>query len=346
MSAARKSRAGSADHTGRGSTSPKAKATDAKAGKTSKQSTKSQKSEKPGKAKSAGKAAGDPWVYLNGRFVRESEATTPITDRGLLFADGVYEVTRYHFGRAFRMDAHVERLKRSLAGIELAMPSDAESLRSISDELVERNGTGDGAVYWQITRGPAARQHHFPDEVHPTVMAMSWSMPAASADAEDAGPTPEKKVVLVADTRWRRVGLKTTMLLDNAMARQHAREAGADEAVYHRASVVTEGAATSVLAVCGGRVLTHPDNGLILPGVTRKVVLELAGSLGVEVIEEPVSLWMLHRADELMLTGTTTGVAAIVSVDGRPVGDGRPGEITTRFHRALHALVVRECGRG
>lgn len=282
----------------------------------------------------------DPIVFLNGQYLPRSQATLSIEDRGTLFGDGVYEVLRYYAGRPFEMDAHMARLRRSLGGMQLAEPALAATLPQISDELVRRNRLPDAKLYWQITRGPAPRDHAFPAEVHPTVLAIAY--PARPMSDE----VMRWRATLAEDVRWSCCWIKSLMLLPNVMAKSAARAAGCDEAILHREGVVTEGSSSNVFMVRGGEVWTHPADRWILGGVTRQVVIDVARAEGVAVHEACFTTDDLLGADEAFFSGTTTHVAAATHVEGQAIGDGEPGPVTRRLARAFARRVAAACGLG
>ncbi|WP_068142087.1 D-amino acid aminotransferase [Limnochorda pilosa] len=272
------------------------------------------------------------WVYLNGEFKPYDEACLSVEDRGFLFADGIYEVIYVHRGRAFRMEDHLARLQRSAAAVRLELPRPAADLEAAAGALTARNGleAEEATVYLELTRGSAPRQHAFPAQPRPTLL-----MIARKAHR----PEPEKlergvSVITVPDERWHWCHVKSVGLLPNVLAKQQAVESGAFEAVFVRDGRVTEGSSTNLFAVFDGVLWTHPADRWILGGVTRSVVLELAGRLEITVREEAVEASRLGRADELFLTGTTTTVLPVVRVDGRAVGSGEPGPLTRRLQEA------------
>ncbi|NJL32038.1 MAG: D-amino acid aminotransferase [Phycisphaerales bacterium] len=282
----------------------------------------------------------ETWVYLNGQFLPRSQAVMDIEDRAAMFADGVYEVTHYYRGKAFAMQAHLDRLHHSLQGIEIAIPPMVDDLPGVSDELVHRNGHADGSVYWQVSRGPAVRKHVYPAGMKPTVLAISYPGKAWNSQA----PIPTARVVLCPDVRWDFCCYKTLMLLPNAMAKNKAVQAGADEAVFYRGDVITEGSSTNVFAVMDGKLFTHPANQNILNGISRQIVIELATQLDIPVVQQAVSVNQLKSADEIIITGTTTQVTAITHIDGQPVRAKVPGPVTQRLHQAFVERICHECG--
>ena len=284
----------------------------------------------------------DPVVYLDGRYLPRSAAMLSVEDRGTLFGDGVYEVVRYYGGRPFALAAHRQRLQRSLEGICLTPPPDAGRLGEISEELLSRNGWSDARAYWQITRGAAPRELPFPTRTRPSVLVMAHPLEVL----DPAAALPRWRAVLAEDTRWRDCWIKSLMLLPNLLAHNRALEAGADAAIFQRDGVLTEATNANFFAVRSGALWTHPSDGRILGGVTRDAVIGLAREMGIEVREQGVHTEELPAIDEAFLTGTTTHVAPIVSIDGQTVGDGGAGSITRRLHEAFAAYVQAECGTG
>lgn len=279
-------------------------------------------------------------AYLNGEFVDRSHATVSVDDRGFLFGDGVYEVTRAHDGRLFEPEPHLRRLRRGLDALAIGTPTDLDDARllEISDRLLQENGlhAGDATVYVQITRGAAARTHHFPPAgTRPTVYASASRLPAPD-DARTRGVS----VLLVPDQRWARCDLKTINLLPNVLAKQDAVVAGAYEAVMVRGGVITEGASTNVFVVLDGVLRTHPATPRILPGITRDVVLELARDLGVSLAEDAAAVADLAHASEMFLTSTTNDVMPVVRVDATPIGNGAPGPVARRLYDAMRKRML------
>jgi D-alanine transaminase len=278
-------------------------------------------------------------VYLNGSYVPREQALVSVDDRGFVFGDGVYEVIRASNGRLFEPDRHVRRLERSLREITLSLTdAECEGLVDVWQELLRANGLekGDAIVYVQVTRGVAVRAHPFPPaSVRPTVYASAsaWT-PPAGLRARGA------RVITVPDVRWSRCDIKTITLLPNVLAKQRAVEAGADEALFVRDGVVLEGSVSNFFAVIDGALCTHPLTTYILGGITRDVVLEIASSAGIPVRETPILLDHISRATELFYTNTTNDIIPIVAVDGRAVGDGRPGPVTGRLYTALCARIT------
>lgn len=270
-------------------------------------------------------------AYLNGEFLPLDQARVPVLDRGFIFGDGIYEVIPVYSRRPFRLDGHLKRLQRSLEAIRLANPlSDAEWTRLVN-EMVARHPGEDQAIYLQVTRGVAKRDHAFPKASTPTVFMMSNPLVTPSREQVENGAA----AVTAADFRWLRCDLKVTSLLANCLMRQLAADAGADEVVMFRDGCLTEGSSSNVFAVKGGILLAPPKNHLILPGITYDVVLELAEAKQVPVDARPISESEVRGADELWLTSSSKEVLAICRLDGKPVGTGKPGPVFRTVYQAF-----------
>lgn len=282
-----------------------------------------------------------PTIYLNGQYLDRDRAKLAVDDRGVHFADGVYEVVRYFNAKPFTLPEHLARLKRSLDGIDLAY--DASAIAGISDELVRRNGLTDARVYWQVTRGVADRNHVIPEGLVPTVY-----LSAESAKPMDpAAPIQTVAVATAMDDRWHNCWIKSLMLLPNTLAKTRAAKAGAGEALFVRNGRVTEGASTNAFAVFDGELYTHPADRFILEGITRNVVIELAQALSIPVQEQAFTPADLVGADEAFITGTGTLLCAITSVDGQAIGqEGQPGKVTQQLWQAFIKRVQADCGEG
>jgi D-alanine transaminase len=215
-------------------------------------------------------------VYLNGEFLPRNKALISVEDRGFLFGDGVYEVTRALGGRLFEEEAHWRRLEWGMGQLSLPRPEgfSREAVHRISERLLRENGQADAdaTVYLQLTRGAAPRVHGFPPPGTPPTLYIATAALQVPWELRQQGV----KAITHADLRWGRCDIKTVNLLPNVLAKQRAREAGAWEALLVRDGVITEGSSTSVFGVVGGRLYTHPKDPHILPGVTRDVVIELA----------------------------------------------------------------------
>ncbi len=266
-------------------------------------------------------------VYLNGSFLPVAEAKVSVLDRGFIFGDGIYEVIPVYGGRIFRLPHHLERLDLSLEGIHLANPMTHGKWQTVLEELVERNGSSDQSLYLQITRGVAIREHDFPHDAEPTVFAMSTPVAPRTADIA-AGIN----AVTVEDIRWKWCHIKAIALLPNILMHRQAVEQGADEAIMLRDHFVTEGAASNVFIVNNGVVLTPPKSNLLLPGITRDLVVELCHANAIPCKDEAISEQQLRSADEIWITSSTREIVPVVRLDGAPVGNGQPGSLWHRLH--------------
>jgi len=275
-------------------------------------------------------------VYLNGQFLPQSEARISVLDRGFIFGDGVYEVWRVIDGKLFAHDRHDRRLRRGLKDLELEVSAkDIDGLKGVAERLLRDNDllSGEGTFYLEITRGAAPRTHAYPPSgTRATVFAM-----VSRFEVPHAQRAAGAKAITQDDVRWLRCDIKTVQLLPNVMAKQKAASAGALEAIFIRDGIVTEGTHTSVLGVKNGELRTHPLSPLILPSVTREIVLEIAREQGVRVSEKPFTATELFELDELFVSGTTTDVTPIVEVDGRRIADGKPGPISKALYAGLQS---------
>lgn len=259
-------------------------------------------------------------VYLNGQYLPVAEASVSIFDRGFIFGDGVYEVIPVYGGRLFRLQQHFDRLRYSLAEIHLQAPLNDGEMTRMFERLL--NGRSDDAsIYMQITRGSAPRNHAFPDKTAPTILAYAQDLDYPDQDCRDAGVS----AVSFPDQRWQRCDIKSISLLANVLARQFAHEHDAAEAVLFRDGMLTEGAASTLFVVHEGQLLTPTSGQSILPGITRKLVLELARDNGMHCLETAISEQQVKQADELWLSSSTKEILPIVKLDGKPVGNGKPG---------------------
>jgi len=274
-------------------------------------------------------------VYLNGAFVDKSEAKISANDRGFIFADGVYEVVKYYNGKPFRYDDHLVRLRQSLAALEINFAA-TENIAAVFNELLLRNNLNDthAGLYLQITRGVHKRVHHFPENIEPTVYAFAYHMPSFTHNLENGIQT-----ITHDDIRWQRCDIKSVSLLPNTMMYNKAVNAGAGECVLIRDGYVTEATHSSILGVKNGVVITRPLSNLILPGITRKVILEICAHNAIRFEERAFSEHELFELDELIIAGTGSEVTPAVSVNGLPVGNGKPGDITRVIQQKFFEMV-------
>jgi D-alanine transaminase len=265
-------------------------------------------------------------VFLNGRFLPLEQATVPVLDRGFIFGDGVYELIPVYSRAPFRMDEHLARLERSLAAVRIANPYARDRWRSVIGELVAQQPWEDQGVYLQVTRGVAKRDHAFPAGVEPTVFAMSNPLVNPPRELVEKGVA----AVSAPDNRWLRCDIKSISLIGNVLLRQHSADAGAAETILFRDGILTEASASNVFVAKNGLVLSPPKSNLILPGITYDVVVEIAQQLGLPLEFRDIREAEVRAADELWVTSSSKEILAIVELDGRPVGDGKPGALFRR----------------
>ena len=268
-------------------------------------------------------------VFLNGRFLPLEDATVPVLDRGFIFGDAIYEFIPVYARRPFRLEEHFTRLERSLDAVRIRNPYTRDQWRAHLGELIARQEYAHQGLYLQVTRGVAKRDHAFPaPDVSPTVFMMANPLvnpPAALVEQGVAAVTAE-------DFRWLRCDIKTTSLIANCLLRQHAADAGATETILLRDGVLTEASASNVFLLRAGTVLAPHKSNFILPGITYDVVMELAHGAALPVEVRDISEAELRAAEEIWLTSSSKEVLAVCTLDGVPVGSGRPGPVFRRMH--------------
>lgn len=260
------------------------------------------------------------WCCLNGTMMPIEQATISPMDRGFLFGDGVYEVMARVDGRIRAKSLHQARLQSSLDAIGLSVSVD--DIFADVDRLTEKAGLLDAKIYIQVTRGAAsARDHAFPSKISPTVFLTISEFAAVSQKPSIAIVRP--------DIRWRRNSIKSVSLLGNVLLMQEARDSGAHEAILHRDHLVTEASTSNVFVIRGQSLVTPPLSDLILPGITRHLVIEMASQIGLDVIEEPIHVDSLSDADGVFVSSSTRGLMPIVELD--PGGQVGNGQLTQAF---------------
>lgn len=275
-------------------------------------------------------------AYVNGQYVPQRDAVVNIEDRGYQFADGVYEVCEVSRGRIVDAPKHLARLQRSLGELRIAEPTPMPVLAMIMREVIRRNRVRDGIVYLQITRGVARRDHGFP--LHPVKPSLVVTAKTLSVERRQQTAARGIRVVTVPDNRWGRVDIKSTSLLPNVLARQAARDQGAQEAWFVDADgFVTEGASSNAWIVKDdGRIVTRPATNEILAGITRSVVLDVLAALQMKLEERPFTPEEASTAAEAFVTASSQIVMPVVAIDGRPVGTGQPGPVAARLRDEFH----------
>jgi D-alanine transaminase len=282
-------------------------------------------------------------AFVNGRYLPYRAAAVHIEDRGYQFADGVYEVCEVRGGHIVDERRHMERLVHSLGELKIALPMALSSLAVVVRETVRRNRVRDGIVYLQVTRGVARRDHAFPPHgTRPSLVVTARSIDRNKAEATaDAGIA----VITVPENRWPRVDIKTIGLTPNVLARQQAKEEGAREAWFvDKDGFVTEGSASNAWIVTHDRrLVTRPAHLGILRGITRTVVLEVAVREGLTIEERPFTVAEALGGAEAFVTAASQLVMPVVRIDGRPVGNARPGPVTRALRKRFHDFAEITC---
>ncbi len=277
-------------------------------------------------------------LYLNGEFGPLDAGMVPVEDRGFQLGDGVYEVIKVMNGRPIWLADHMERLHGSLDAVRLTGALEGHDLHAVLPELVARAGLEDGSIYLQITRGVAPRDFVFPHPPYPTVLAYTRAKQFPDREEILAGVTLHP----VKDQRWARCDIKSTNLLASVLAKEEAREAGADEALFIGArGVVREGGSSNVFVVLDGELRTHPLTRRILGGITRLHTIDIARRQGHVVVERTFTLMEVvgtgNRCSECFTASTTKDLSPVISIGSVPVGDGRPGPVTLALLEAMRA---------
>ncbi len=268
------------------------------------------------------------YVYVNGDFVAAENAAISIFDRGFLFADGVYEVTAVLRGRMIDFTPHVQRLRASMAKLEMALDMDDAAIEAFHHGLIERNAMENGVVYMQVTRGVAERDFAYPEDAAPTVIAFTQPRDYLGDRNAETGVS----VITTPDLRWVRRDIKSIALLPQAMGKQEAKKRGAFEAWMVEDGLVTEGTSSSAFIVTKeGVIVTRALSREILPGLTRSRLLGLIEDEKLPVDQRPFSVDEALNAREAFLTSASSFVMPVVRIDGESVGDGTPGPIATRL---------------
>lgn len=279
-------------------------------------------------------------AFLNGAFMPIEEAKVPILDRGFYFGDGVYDVVMAFNHKPFALDDHLDRFAYSTREMELSCPYGRDELARLIAEGLSQVEGDELMVYFQLTRGAAPRRHLFPDKGTPGTFVMTVRPHAFDARLYREGLRSK----LFDDMRWGRCDIKTLNLIPNTYCMQKAAEAGCDDAIFVKDGYVTECASSTMYIVQGGVLRTHPLTHAILPGTTRKHILQLAHELSIPVEERAFTVEELFAADEVLSSNVAQRPTPVVSVDGRTIADGKMGPVTRALQRAYHARVVAACG--
>ena len=274
-------------------------------------------------------------AYLNEKFMPLSRAKVSVEDRGFQFGDGVYELIRSYGGRLFHAEDHIRRLLQSLQAIQLPPIYEMEKWKTILERALKKSAYLEAKIYVQVTRGGAPRDHCFPEHIDPTVVITVREMKKFPKSYQRDGVS----VITQPDIRWSRCDIKSINLLPNILAKQKARDEGVLEVLFLRDGWVWEGAGSNVFSLRGDTLVTPPKGVNVLSGVTRETVIQLGKGLGLDVLEEPLSMASLLASDEVLLTATTLEVLPVVAVDGKTIGSGKPGPIQKQLYKGFLNLV-------
>ncbi len=278
-------------------------------------------------------------AYINSKFVPLENAMVHVEDRGLQFADAVYEVIRTYGGRAFAVEEHLARLFRSMDAIDLKHSFSITDLTKIIHEGIQRGGFDESMIYLQVSRGQCPRHRGIPSEANPNLILTVRQCPFFSDELRTQGI----RVITVEDQRWGRCDIKTVGLLANVLAYQAARKADANDAIFvdKKDGTVSESTAGNVFIVEQGILRTPPKSQKLLAGITREKILELAIQHGIKAIEDPIHRDELLSADEIFLSGTIAEALPVVLIDGKAVGTGKPGPITQEMRKLFLELIAK-----
>ena len=282
-----------------------------------------------------------PIVYLNGEYLPLPDAKVSVLDRGFIFGDGVYEVIPAYSKLPFRLAQHLQRLQNSMDAIKLDNPHTKQQWADIITGVIERNEPDHQSIYIQVTRGVAKRDHAFPVNTQPTVFCMSSQL----QESDQTGFRRGIAAITLDDFRWQHCNIKATSLLPNILLKQAAIDKGAHEAILIRDNHVTEGSASNVFIVCHGIIKTAPKTSVLLPGITRDLVVELAQANSIVVEETTFTKAELQSADEIWVTSSTKEIMPVTKLDGQPVNTGKPGPVAEQMFTIFQAY-KRELKQG
>lgn len=278
-------------------------------------------------------------VYVNGEFVPEEDAKVSVFDRGFMFADGVYEVSSVIRGKLIDNEGHMVRLQRSMNELDMPAPATNEEIEAIQLKLIEENNLDEGLIYLQVTRGPQDRDFAYPKEPKPSLVLFTQKKNVINNPIAEKGIT----VITVEDIRWARRDIKTVGLLAPCMAKMQAKAAGADDAWLVEDGSVTEGSSNNAYIVTkDGTIVTRYVGNQILNGITRRAVLALAKEHDYKIEERLFSVEECYDAAEAFVTSATMFVQAVVAIDGKQIGDGKPGEVSKKLREYYVEMALAE----
>ena len=270
-----------------------------------------------------------PTVFLSGEFMPFEQAKISPLDRGFIFADGCYEVIPVYAGKPLRFAEHMKRLAKGLAELSIDNPYSDAQWESVLTTLVEKNGGGDQAVYFQVTRGVAKRDFSMPKGLKQTVFMMSNPLPLPKSEIYEKGIS----CISLDDFRWERGHIKSIALLGAILLKNEANQAGADECVLFRNGYLTESSASNIAIVKNGVILCPPLDNLILHGITYELMIDLARKAGLPLEVRRITRKEVQTADEVWISSSTKEVVPITKLDGKPVANGQPGPMFRKMYQ-------------
>ncbi|OIJ20288.1 D-amino-acid transaminase [Anaerobacillus alkalidiazotrophicus] len=278
------------------------------------------------------------YVLLNDQITERKNVKIDMEDRGYNFGDGIYEVIPIYNSKLFTLDEHLDRFEDSARKLEIKLPYDKNELEKLLHQLKNANKIDNGIIYVQMTRGVSPRSHLYERDSNGIITGFSREMKFPEK--------PKQKgihVFVTEDIRWLRCDIKTINLLGNTMIKRNAFDKQCQEGVMHRNGNITEGSSSNIFIVKNRTLYTHPASNLILNGITRQLVIQLARKNNIQVIEEAISLQQLKGADEAFITSTTQEITPIRKTIGDVDATFQIGEITKTLQQSFNKYVEIHC---
>ena len=278
------------------------------------------------------------FAFVNNKFLNFQKAKIHVEDRGLQFADSVYEVIAVLNGNLIDFNFHIKRLRYSLGELDIKYKFNQKKLIEIFQNLLKKNKTSNGIIYLQITRGVQHREHKYEKKIKPTIIIYTrnkkFNLPGKNFKGVNT--------ITYEDLRWKRRDIKTVNLLPNIIAANKAKKMNAYEAILIQNGKVTEGTSSNIWIIKKNNLITHPANSDILKGVTRTSVLNIIKKTSLKLVEKSFSYKQLLEADEVFLTSSGSFITPILKVDKKKINNGKIGNITLK----LAEMYSKSCMHG
>jgi len=272
--------------------------------------------------------------FLNDKYLEIQDAKISPLDRGFLFGDAIYEVIIALNKKPFELDAHIERLKKNISKLKYSI-DDQINFEEIVSEIISKNKNLNQVIYIQISRGTDQIRDHIPgNNLSPTIFVSSHELKT------DFSLSTGEKAILLEDFRWRKSQIKATSLLANVIYRSAAKDKDVFETILFENGFITEGAVSNVFCCTDNKIITPPLSENILPGITRKVILEVIQDISLEYEESKIPIESFLEADEIWVTNSTKGIIPIIDLDGKKIGSGNPGEKYLKVSEAFMAKLL------